>query len=137
MLIEIKRFMTTEQVRVESCIPDELAPTILPILPVVGERQDGTRIHHEGEVDAFLTEYFRGLHMPEVRHNPAPKGEPGRKTETLEIAEYANQLKSEGKTWKQIFSACKQRWPGDPRVDNREQVRATWQRHFKRKKKAN
>lgn len=137
MFIEIHRFMTTEEVRTESGIPDELTERVLPILPVVCERADGTRIHHEGEVDAFLTEYFQSQRQQDARRDPAPTGKQGRKIETLEIAEYANQLKAEGKTWKQICSACKKRWPNDPRVDNREQLRATWTRHFKAKNKAN
>lgn len=60
----------------------------------------------------------------------ARKGSPGRKSETLEVAEYANELRLQKKTWKEIFSACKKRWPGDRRVRNERQVRATWDRHF-------
>jgi hypothetical protein len=46
----------------------------------------------------------------------ARKGSLGRKPETLEIAEYANELRLQHKTWKEVLSACKKRWPDDRRV---------------------
>jgi len=60
----------------------------------------------------------------------APKRPPGRKPETLEIAEYANELRLQGKTWKEVLTACKKRWLDDRRVRNARQIRATWNRHF-------
>ena len=68
-------------------------------------------------------------HAPTANRS-APKGAPGRKPETLEIAEYANELRGAGKTWKQVLTACKRRWQDDSRVRNVRQVRATWDRHF-------
>ena len=44
----------------------------------------------------------------------------------------ANDLKAEGRTWKEILAACKSRFPG--RVTNAEQLRTIWRRHFGGKK---
>jgi 16S rRNA C967 or C1407 C5-methylase (RsmB/RsmF family) len=137
MLTEMYRFVTAAQVRKEARVPKELWATILPLLPVVHERADGTSIHYEGEVDEVLTDHFRRQHDLDAPRRAAPKGTQGRKDTTREIAEYANQLKP-GKTWKEVLAACKKRWPNDPRVDNVDQVRGTWGRHFgSKKKKAN
>jgi hypothetical protein len=54
----------------------------------------------------------------------------GRRNETNEIAIFANDLKQSCKTWKEIFVASKSKWPGDHRVRNVGQIRATWRRHF-------
>lgn len=130
MLTRLNRFLTTEAVQDKYQIPDELAPAILPLLPFVHEREDGTRIHLESEVDDFLAEFFRRQRQSDARRHPAPTARPGRKIKTWDIAAYANELRKEGKTWKEVWSACKKRWPDDPRVRNQEQVRATWNRHF-------
>ncbi len=60
----------------------------------------------------------------------AAKGLRGRKAETLEIATYANDLRLQKKTWKEVLAACKKQWPDDRRVRNVGQIRATWERHF-------
>lgn len=57
MLIELNRFMTTDEVRREYRVPDPLADDVLPCLPVVVILEDGTRIHLESEVDRFLAEF--------------------------------------------------------------------------------
>jgi hypothetical protein len=59
----------------------------------------------------------------------------GRKNETAEIAAYAHQLRLEKNSWKEVFALCKQRWPESKHVQNREQVRRTWRRHYREKKR--
>ena len=59
MLIELNRFMTTEDVRREYRVPAVLVDDILPELPVVATLEDGTRIHLEEDVDEFLNEFSR------------------------------------------------------------------------------
>lgn len=59
MLIELNRFMTTEEVRQEYRVPAAIADDILPNLPVVIVREDGTRIHLERDVDECLAEFSR------------------------------------------------------------------------------
>jgi hypothetical protein len=63
---------------------------------------------------------------------PAPRGRPGRRAETEEIAEYANELRLQGKTWAKILGECRRRWPDDRRVRGLDQIRATWRRFFRR-----
>ena len=133
MLTTLNRFLTTDEVQKKYGIPDVLAPKILPHLPYVHEQPDGTRIHLESEIDEFLVEFFRRQRHSDAQQNPAPKGKQGRKIETWEIAVYANELRKGGKTWKEVLSACKKRWPNDKRASNEDQVRRTWERHFKPK----
>ena len=133
MLIELNRFMTTEEVRHEYRVPAVVADEILPKLPVFVTQEDGTRIHLEREVDDFLAEFSRKQRKAEAQGNPPPKGKAGRSNETLEIALYADELRREGMNWKRIFKACRERWPNDDRVKNSEQIRATHRRHFKPK----
>lgn len=57
MLIELNRFMTTEDVRREYRVPAVLVDDILPELPVVVILKDGTRIHLEKDVDEYLNEF--------------------------------------------------------------------------------
>jgi len=130
MLVKLNRFLTTAEVQEKYGIPHALALKILPSLPYVYEEPDGTRIHLESEVDEFLAEFVRSLRRAEARQSPAPSGTPGRKPVTFEIAAFANDLRQQDKSWKEVLSACKKRWPGDERVGNVEQVRATWRRHF-------
>jgi hypothetical protein len=135
MLLKLNRFLTTAEVQEKYGIPDALAPKILPDLPYVHEGPDGTRIHLESEVDEYLPENARRQRQTDARQSPAPKRKQGRKVETREIAVYANELRKEDKTWKEVLSACKKRWPNDPRVKNADQIRATWNRFFNPKKK--
>jgi hypothetical protein len=138
MMMKLNRLLTTDEVREKYGIPDALAPKVLPHLPYFHEEPDGTRIHLESEVDEFLAEFARRQRQADARQGPAQKGKQGRKVETWEIAVYANELRKEDKTWKEVLSACKNRWPGDPRVKNEDQIRATWNRFFDPKKeKAN
>ena len=94
MLIELNRFLTTEEVRREYRVPEAIADEILPNLPVVAMQEDGTRIHLENDVDEYLAEYSRRRRKAEARPNPSPNGRPGRKVETLEIASYRRHFKT-------------------------------------------
>ena len=66
---------------------------------------------------------------------PSTGGKAGRKNETAEIAEYAHQLRLEKQTWKEVWWLCKKRWPGNRHVQNKEQVRAIWRRHYEKTQK--
>lgn len=59
MLIELNRFLTTEEVRREYRVPDAIAGEVLPAIPVVVVLADGTGIHLESEVDRFLARFAR------------------------------------------------------------------------------
>lgn len=130
MLIELNRFMTTEAVRVAYGLPDALTERVLPLLPVAFESPDGTRYHLESEVDQFFARFVRQGRQDDRRANPPAAGKPGRKPVTQEIAVYADELKRQGKTWKEVRRACGQKWPTDDRVKDTERVRATWRRYF-------
>lgn len=130
MLIELNRFITTEEVRAAYQVPDALADRILQALPVAFESPDGTRYHLESEVDEFFAEFVRRQrHHDESKQVPR-MGRPGRKVETLEIALYAQELKQQKMIWKDIWKLCKVKWPNDDRVKSKERVRGTWNRFF-------
>lgn len=130
MIIEINRFLTLDEIRAAYGLPEQLADKILPILPVAFVLDDGTSIYLESQVDKFLDEFGRRLRLDEARSRPAAPGKKGRKNDTAEIAIYANELRRQRKSWKEVFRACRERWPNDDRVDNQEQIRKTWDRHF-------
>lgn len=74
MLIELNRFLTTDEIRREYRVPDALAEDVLPALPLVVVQDDGTRIHLEGEVDRFLAEFVRQRRPPAAEvDKPAPR----------------------------------------------------------------
>jgi len=125
MFIGLNRFLTTDQVKEKYQIPDDLFAKVLPDLPVA-HRQGEVKYHLESEVDQFLADLVRSFRK-------APKGNPGRENETSHIAEFVNELKNAGKTWKEILKACKEQWPDDPHVDKVEQIRGTWRRHYPKK----
>lgn len=133
MLIGLNRFLTTEEVRQEYHVPESLAPEFLASLPTVVVTQGGTRIHAESEVDAFVTEFCRRKRLADAEAEPLTHARAGRPVETLEIALYAEELRRRGRTWKEIFKACRERWPGDHRVQNPEQIRATHRRHLRKR----
>ncbi|QEL17844.1 hypothetical protein [Limnoglobus roseus] len=130
VLIELNRFMTAEDVRVAYRLPEPLAQNVLPLLPVAYTTPDGTTYHLESEVDEFFARYVLQGQREAGRADPPAPGKLGRRTETLEIANFANELRSQGKSWKEVRRACGQRWPNDERVQDSERVRATWRRHF-------
>lgn len=129
MMIELNRFMTTEAVRAAYGLPPSLADRILPLLPVAFESADGTRYHLESEVDQFFARFVRQGRQDDRRANQPAAGKPGRKPVTQEIAVYADELRRQGKTWKEVRRACAERWD-DVRVQDTERVRATWRRYF-------
>jgi hypothetical protein len=63
-------------------------------------------------------------------HESSAGNRAGRKNETAEIAAYSHQLRLEKKSWKEVWRFCKKRWPGSKHVQNKEQVRAIWRRHY-------
>lgn len=134
MMIEINRFMTLEEVRVAYGLPEPLAGKILPYMPVAVVLDDGTRLYLESEVDDFIAEWVCSQRLAEGRTNPPPAKRPGRPRETTEIAEFIDRLVPE-KSWKEVFALCKKRWPGSKHVSSREQVRAIWRRHCRKKKR--
>lgn len=131
MFLPLNRLLTTEEVRGLYGVPDDLAPKLLPLMPVFAIRADGTRIHLESEIDDFLAKIARSQRLGEARAKRADAGRPGRKVTTQEVAVFADELKRAGKSWKEILRACRQQWPDDPRVKDHETVRATWRRHFR------
>lgn len=135
MLIELNRFMTTAEVRREYRVPEQIAEELLSALPVVLEQQDGNRIHLESEVDEFIADFSRKRRRNAAAANPLELGRPGRKVETLEIAIYAHELRGQGKTWKEVRQACRERWPDSEHLKNDDQLRATYRRHFSSKER--
>lgn len=133
-LIEINKFMTLEEVRAAYGLPEPLAGKVLPLLPVAIVQDEGTRLYLESEVDRFLTELVRVHRLAEAKANQPPGKKPGRKPETTEIAEYIDTLVREN-SWKEVFALCKKRWPESKHVMSREQVRAIWRRHYRKKKR--
>lgn len=130
MLLNLNRFMTTAEVKRDYQVPDEVAEDILPSLPVVIVKADGSCIHLESEVDEFLIDYVRGVRQAESQASPLVGGKPGRKVETLEIALYADKLRRDGKIWKEVWLECRKRWPGSEHVRTSDQIRATHRRHI-------
>ena len=135
MLIELNRFMTTAEVRREYRVPEQIADELLSSVPVVLEQPDGTRIHLESEVDDFVAEFSRKRRRDAAAVNVPEHSKPGRKVETLEIAIYAHELRGQGKTWKEVRQACRERWPDSEHLKNHDQLRATYRRHFSSKER--
>lgn len=88
-----------------------------------------------GVVEARLTGIVDVPGQVGSSHISSAAGRAGRKNETAEIAAYANQLRMVEKTWKEVWLLCKNRWPGNKHVKNKEQVRAIWRRHYGHNKK--
>lgn len=132
MFLKLNRFMTTEEVRRDYRVPDEVAGDVLPSLPAVAARADGTRMHLESEVDEFLAEYARRKRQADAQASPSASARVGRKVETLEIALFADELRKARKTWKEVLRECRNRWPDSEHVKNLNQVRATHRRHIGR-----
>jgi len=92
MLIELNRFMTTEEVRREYRVPAAIADDILPELPVVVTLADGTRIHLEEDVDEFLNEFSR-----KQRRAAQPQQRQTADTKLTESESYILEALGEGK----------------------------------------
>lgn len=133
MLIGMNRFLTKEEIERLYGIPPAIRPTVLGKVQPVYRDENGEQYFVENDVDMAVDDYAAsviGRQPSESR--PAAKGKPGRTNTTADIARYANELKAQGKTWKEICAACKGRFPG--RTKGREQVRAIWSRQYGGKK---
>ncbi len=62
-------------------------------------------------------------------------GEPGRKRVMTEVAIFAKSQRDDGKTWKEVFQACRERFPNDDRVNNSDQIRKAVNRLCKQQQK--
>jgi len=62
----------------------------------------------------------------------AKVGRGGRPNTTADIAEFANRLKKNGKTYKEIVQQWREEHPLDQRVKSSEQVRGIRKRHFRK-----
>lgn len=133
MLIELNRFLTRAEVERLYQMPPGVLPTVMASVPVAHRGEDGQPYFVESDVDRAVDAFAasaRGKHRRTCE--PAPKGKPGRPNTTDDIAVVVNDLKAQGKTWKEIFAACKGRFPG--RVKSVEQLRTIWRRRFGGKK---
>jgi hypothetical protein len=125
----MNRFLTRSEVERLYRMPPGVLPTVMAGVPVVHRGEDGEPYFVEKDVDRAVDTFAasaNGKQHPTC--DSAPKGKPGRRTTTADIAVVANDLKAQGKTWKEILAACKGRFPG--RVTSLEQVRTIWRRRF-------
>ena len=130
MLIELNRFLTGDEIEELYQMPPDVLPTVMASLPVAHRGEDGQPYFVESDVDRAVDAFAsRRQHRT---CDPAPNGKPGRRNTTADIALVANDLKAQGKTWKEILAACKSRFPG--RITSLEQVRTIWRRRFGGKK---
>jgi hypothetical protein len=120
--IRMDRILSVELVRIRYGFPKELFARIQPSLPILCIGDDGQPCYLESVVDDFLKQLARRI--------GASTPKPGRPDTTSGIAEFVEQLRANGKSWKEIHSACKRNWPADPRVTSLQQVRDQWRRHF-------
>jgi hypothetical protein len=128
MLFKLDRILTRSEIERIFGIPQAEMPDVMAGVPV--GFQDKGIDHSAGStvdraVDAHTASATGRQHQT---CQPAPKGKPGRRNTTADIALVANDLKGQGKTWKEIHAACESRFPG--RVRNLEQVRTIWRRRF-------
>jgi hypothetical protein len=133
MLIELNRFLTRGEVQRLYQMPPGVLPTVMAGVPVAHRGEDGESYFVESDVDRAVDAFAASASGR--RHQTCkavPKGKPGRRNTTADIALVANELKAQGKTWKEILAACKSRFPG--RVKSLEQLRTIWRRHFGGKK---
>lgn len=133
MLIEMNRFLTKNEIERLYQIPPDVLPTVMRSVPVVHRAEDGDPVFVESDVDRAVDAFAASATgRQRATADLAPKGRPGRKNTTSDIAQFANDLKEQGKVWKDIFPACRSRFPG--RVKSLEQVRTIWRRQFGGKK---
>jgi hypothetical protein len=133
MLIELNRFLTRAEIERLYQMPPGVLPTVMANVPVAHRGEDGQAYFVESDVDRAVDAFAASASGKQRRTcKPAPKGKPGRRNKTGDIALVANDLKTQGKTWKEIVAACKSRFPG--RVKSVEQVRTIWRRRFGGKK---
>lgn len=133
MLIELNRFLTRDEIERLYQMPPGVLPTVMAGVREAHRGEDGQPYFVESDVDRAVDAFAASASGR--RHQtcePAPQGKPGRRNMTADIAVVANDLKAQGKTWKEILAACKDRFPG--RVKTVEQLRTIWRRHFGGKK---
>jgi hypothetical protein len=133
MLIGMNRFLTRSEIERLYQIPAAVLRTVIAGVAVVHRDEDGEPYFIESDVDRAVDAFAvsaAGRQRPTC--DPAPKGKPGRRTKTADIALVVNDLKAQGKTWKEAFTACKRQFPG--RVKSVEQLRTIWRRRFGGKK---
>ena len=132
MLIEMNRFLTEGEIKRLYQIPPDVLSTVLADVPVVHPGENGEPYFVESDVDRAVDAFAASATMRQRRtSDPATIGKPGRRNTTADIAHVANELKAQGKTWKEILAACKSRFLG--RVKGLEQVRTIWRRRFRGK----
>jgi hypothetical protein len=129
MLIKINRFLTRSEIERLYQIPPDVLPTVMADVPVVHHRESGEECFAESTIDLAVENYAATVTR---QPTPAPKGKPGRRKTTDDIAVVINDLKAQGKPWKEICVACKSQFPG--RITTLEQVRTIWRRYFGNKK---
>ena len=129
MLIKMNRFLTRSEIGRLYQIPPDVLPTVMAGVSMVHRANDGEPQFVESDVDRAVDAYAASA---TGRQLLAPKGKPGRRKTTDDIAVVVKDLKAQGKTWKEICAVCKSRFPG--RITSLEQVRTIWRRHFGNKK---
>lgn len=133
MLIEMNRFFRKEEIERLYQIPPELLSTVMANVWPVHRDETGESYFVESDVDRAVDAFAaKATGRQRAASDPAPRGKPGRRNDTADIAHCANELKTQGMTWKEILGACKGQFPG--RVKNVEQVRTIWRRHYGGKK---
>lgn len=129
MLIGMNRFLTKNEIKRLYRIPGDVLPGVMAKVPVIHRGENGEPYFVESDVDRAVDAVAASAAVRQSGGGePAPKGKPGRKNSTADIALLANELKAQGKTWKENYSACKRQFPG--RVTSVEQIRSIWERHF-------
>src|SRR5712691_10372057 len=117
MLIELNRFFTRDEIERLYRMPPDVLPTVMASVPVAHQDEDGQSYFVESDVDQAVDAFAASVAGRQRQPcDPAPKGRPGRRNATDDIGLVANELKVEVKTWKEILTACKSRFPG--RVTN-------------------
>jgi hypothetical protein len=133
MLIEMNRFLTRGEIERLYQMPPEVLRSVMANVRVAYRDESGEERFAESHIDRAVDDFPASATGSQPRTcKPAPKGKPGRPNTTADIALVANDLKAQGKTWKEVLAACKSRFPG--RVKSVEQVRTIWRRRFGGKK---
>jgi hypothetical protein len=129
MRIEMNRFLTRGEIERLYQMPPGVLPTVMASVRVAHRGEGDQPYFVESDVDRAVDAFAASAGGRQGRpYDPATKGKPGRPNTTADIALVANDLKAQGKTWKEILAACKSLFPG--RVRSLEQVRTIWRRNF-------
>ncbi len=125
MLIGMNRFLTRGEVERLYQMPPGVLPTVMTGVREAHRGEDGQPYFVESDVDWAVDAFAASA---AGRQGSTPKGKPGRRNTTGDIAVVANDLRAQRKTWKEILAACKSLFPG--RVKSVEQVRTIWRRRY-------